>query len=98
MTITKKFEPEAIQKKIPKKYFILTIFGLLILALVQIWTNNTVITFSEKYEKLSILEKSLSLDNQILENEIAKHSSLSRIASKSAELGFYHNPSIQYIR
>jgi len=98
MTIIKKFEPEDIQKKIPKKYLCLASFGLFMLSLVLIWTNNTVISYGEKYEKLESLEKGLKMENQILKNEIAKNASLMAIASKSSELGFSQTSSIQYIR
>lgn len=98
MTIIKKFEPEEIEKKIPKKYLYPAILGLLILVLIEIWTNNAMIMFGEKYEKLSVLEEKLAMENQILENEISKNSSLKVIASKSAELGFHQTIGIQYIR
>lgn len=98
MTIIKKFEPEEIQKKISKKYFVLGVCGLFMLSLVLIWTNNSVIFYGEKYEKLAKLEKSLKMENQILKNEIAKSSALKAIASKSSELGFSTSGSIQYIR
>lgn len=98
MTIIKKFEPEEHKGKFPKKYIVLTIISLFTLILIEIWTNNTVIAYGERYEKLSTLEKNLEMENQILGNEIAANSSLNSIASKSAELGFSSLPSIQYIR
>lgn len=85
-------------KKIYKNYIALTIIGLFTLTLIEIWASNTVIAYGEKYEKLFVMERNLKMENQILENEIAKNSSLNIIASKSAELGFYTNQSIQYIR
>ena len=54
--------------------------------------------FGEKYEKLADLEKNLKMENQILENEIAKNSSLTSIASKGAELGFFPINRVEYIR
>mgnify|MGYP001561744553 FL=1 len=69
-----------------------------VLMLVEIWAGNNVIAYGEKFEKLSTLQKTLNLENQILENEIAKKESLNNIASKSAELGFSDPESIQYIR
>lgn len=81
-----------------KKYSILVglcIFGLI---LIEIRASNTVIAYSEKFEKLSNLEKSLKIENQILENEIASNASLKVISSKSAALGFSPKISIQYIR
>lgn len=70
---------------------------LFILVVFEIWASNTVVSFGGKFEKLSALEKNLKMENQILENEIAKKSSLGVIASKSAELGFLRGQSIQYI-
>lgn len=98
MTIIKKFEPEEIKKGFSKKYIALTVAGLLFLTIVEIWVNNTVVTFGEKFESISRMDRVLSMENQILENEIAKNASLNSLASKSAELGFSRQESIQYIR
>lgn len=81
-----------------KKYLILTVISLFTLTMIEIWVSNTVIAYGEKYEKLSVLEKNLKMENQILENEIAKNSSLKSVASKAAELGFSAHSGIQYIR
>ncbi len=98
MTIIKKFEPEEPKKGFSKRYIALSIVCLFVLMLVEIWANNNVIAYGEKFEKLSTLQKTLNLENQILANEIAKKESLNNIASKSAELGFSEPESIQYIR
>lgn len=98
MTIIKKFETTEQKKDFKKKYIGIIIGCLFVLMLVEIWANNNVVTYGEKYEKLSSLAKTLSLENQMLENEIAKEVSLSNVASKSAELGFTRPESIQYIR
>ncbi len=98
MTIIKKFDPEKEKRGFPKRYVIIIYFCLFALILVEVWVSNTVVIYGEKFEKLSALEQSFSLDNQILENEIAKHASLGSIASKSASLGFSKLESIQYIR
>lgn len=98
MTIIKKFEPDEIRKGFSKKYIALTVVGLLFLTILEIWVNNTVVTYGEKFESISNLERVLSMENQILENEIAGSVSLRSLASKSAELGFSKAESIQYIR
>lgn len=98
MTIIKKYEPEEPKKGFSRKYVSLVIIFLLGLTLVEIWTNNSVVVYGEKFEKLSELAKQLDLDNQILENQIAQNTSLGSIASKSAQLGFSPSESIQYIR
>ena len=100
MTIIKKFEPEKekLKKRFPRRYIVFTTIFLLALVLVEIWVSNTVVTYGEKFEKLSSLSKVLYMENQILENEIAKDASLNSVASKSAQLGFSKAESIQYIR
>lgn len=98
MTIIKKFEPEEPKKFFGKKYLTLCAGVLFILMLAQIWASNNVVTYGEKLERLSVIAKTLNMENQILENEIAKVESLNAISSKSAELGFSEPESIQYIR
>ena len=98
MTIIKKFEPEQQKKSLPKGYIFLVSLGLFVLIVVEIWASNAVVAYGERYEKLSLLQKALNLENQILENEIARESSLINVASKSAQLGFSKVESIQYIR
>lgn len=98
MTIIKKFEPEEPKKFFGKKYLILGLIGLFFLMVFEIWASNNVVTYGEKMERLTALSKTLSMENQILENEIAKRISLNDIASKSADLGFLEPESIQYIR
>lgn len=98
MTIIKKFEPEEPKKGFPKKYACLIIAGFFVLMLAEIWASNNVVEYGEKLEKLSLLSKTLTMENQILENEIAEKMSLNHVASKSAELGFSQPESIQYIR
>ena len=98
MTIIKKFEPEEIKSKFPKKYGVLVVLLLLILTVIEIWVSNTVITYGDKFESLSKLSKSIQMENLILENQIASSNSLLSIASKSAALGFSKTESIQYIR
>lgn len=99
MTIIKTFETdESSGRKVFSKYLGLVVAALFALILIKIWAGNSVIGYGAKYEKLAALEKNLRMENQILENEIAKHSSLGTVASKSAELGFSTTQSIQYIR
>lgn len=98
MTIIKKFEPEQPKNGFSKRLVISIAGCLLVLVLAEIWVSNTVITYGEKFEKLSSLQSALNSENQILENEIAKKASLTNLSTKSAELGFLKPQSIQYIR
>lgn len=98
MTIIKKFEPELPQKRISKKLVVSIVACLLVLTLVQIWVSNTLVSYGEKFDRLSQLKQTLKTANQLLENDIAQKASLTNLATKSAELGFYKQDSIQYIR
>lgn len=98
MTIIKKFEPVELKTGFSKKYIGVGLVCLFMLMLAEVWASNSLVTYGEKFEKLSSIAKTLSLENQILENEIASRQSLNSIASKSAELGFSEPKSIQYIR
>lgn len=96
MTIIKKFEPE--KRRFSKKYITLVSISIFTLIILEIWVNNTMVLYGEKFEKMSQLENNLNMENQILENEIASGSSLQNLASKSAELGFSRAENVQYIR
>lgn len=98
MTIIKKFDPDQYSQKFPKKYIVLVSIGLIILTLAEIWVSNTVISFGEKFENMVQVKQALKLEKQLLENEIAKYSSLNSVASQSAALGFSRYEKIQYIR
>lgn len=97
MTIIKKFEPQE-GERFSKKYVAFIIFSLLSLIVLEIWVQNSLVLYGEKFEKMSELERILKMENLILENEIAKEASLNNLASKSAELGFSKPDNIQYIR
>lgn len=98
MTIIKKFEPIKKESGFSKKYIIIAAFCIICLVVLEIWVQNSLVLYGEKFEKISNLQDILKLENQILENEIARQSSLSKLASKSAELGFSRLEKIQYIR
>lgn len=98
MTIIKKFETTEQKKVFSKKYILLATISFLMLMLIEIWASNNVVAYGEQLEQLSMIAKKLSMDNQLIENEIAKEQSMDNIASKSAELGFSQAESIQYIR
>lgn len=98
MTIIKKFEPDKETKKFPKRYVILALFSLSALILIEIWISNTMVAFGEKVAGIISLKNSLQLENQILQNEIAKYSSLTNVATASSRLGFSPPEGIQYIR
>ncbi|MDP3973649.1 MAG: hypothetical protein Q8P92_02325 [Candidatus Daviesbacteria bacterium] len=97
MTIIRSFETEIEPKKFSKKYIILTLAAIFALVIVEIWVNNTLLIYGEKFDNLSNIEKNLKLENQILENQIARETSLEKLSSKSAELGFTQAQDVKYI-
>jgi len=99
MTVIHKFETEEKNKsKLPKRFSAVLGFGLIVLVVLEIWVSHSLNSFGEKYQNIESLQKTLSLENEVLENEIAKESSISKIASQSASLGFSSPTNIQYIR
>ena len=98
MTITHKFEPEKEEKKGLPKLTIIFIVVLAILGVLEIWVSHTLVQYGQKFESMDGLKNTLSLENKILENEIARLSSLSEISTQSASLGLKAAREIQYIR
>lgn len=104
MTIIRKFDTNEVTKQkspfpsFSKKFIFLTVISLTVLIIIEIWASNTVVIYGEKFDTVSLLQQSLSTENQILENEIAKRASLLNIASESAMLGFSKISDVQYIR
>lgn len=96
MTIIRTFEqPE--KPTHSKKYVGVCIISVIFLVVLQIWANNTMAIYGNKFENISQLQDSLTLQNQLLENKIAETSSLSRIASKSATLGLIKPEKVEYL-
>lgn len=98
MTIIRKFDQEKEGFKFSRKVIFFAGICAVFLILIEIWINNTLITYGAKMEKISILEKALRMENQILENEVAKKTSLKMIATESAKLGFSASEKVEYIR
>ena len=80
------------------KKFILVSILIIFFAVAEIWVNNSLAKLGGQFESTLNLQKSLMLENQLLENEIATEASLQKIASQSASLGFIKPLKVQYIR
>ena len=107
MTSIQKFDTNIEKKKrfsfklnvfASKKYIYFAMSSLLFLVIFEIWVNNTLASFGSKYENISMLQQSIKLENQVLENELALQTSLVNIATQSSTLGFSKPKQIQYIR
>lgn len=101
MTFLKKFEPEKESKLLVWKTRRILLFAGIFLSgllVIEIWIGHSLINSGEKLQRIDDIKESLTLENQILENEIATRSALINIATRSAELGFSSVKDIQYIR
>lgn len=101
MTIIKTFEPEEEKgKSLWGTRTFASVFGffLFFLIVAEIWVANTMANFGERFDEINKLQSSLEQENQLLENEISKYSSLLNIATSSAALGLIEGKSIKYIR
>lgn len=104
MTIIKKFDTSSVNKSkfafpvFSKKFICLAVTSIFALVVLEVWANNTVVTYGNKLETITALQQSLQMENQILENEIAKKATLTSIATQSAMLGFIRSEKLEYIR
>lgn len=81
-----------------KKRILLIIFILIIPAmLLEIWSVNRLATLGSKISTLEQTKASLTLDNQVLDNQIAEKSSLNQIEVASKQMGFQKIKSITYL-
>lgn len=95
MTIVRTFETP--EKKSNKKYLLILVPYFLILIITTVWVNNAMVGYGEKFHTLSQLEKSLYMENKVLEIEISKKMAIQQIASQSAKLGFLKPKNIEYV-
>lgn len=98
MTIIRTFDQGKQEFKFSKKIIFITGISMVFLIIVEIWINNTLITYGSKMESISVSEKALKMENKILENELAKKTSLMNVATESAKLGFSQSVNVKYIR
>jgi hypothetical protein len=69
-----------------------------ILILLQIWVSHTIITQGANLKKLEGLQRDISEENMVIENEIATTAALINIATAASSLGFSSPRGIQYIK
>jgi len=69
-----------------------------ILVLLQIWVSHTIITQGANLKKIEGLQRQISSENMVLENEIATSAALINIATAASSLGFSTPRGIQYIK
>ena len=66
--------------------------------ILEIWVSHATVSLGQRFREIEDLHANLALENQLLENEIASFSAISRTASIASEAGFIRPKNIQYIR
>lgn len=69
----------------------------LVSIIIEIWTANRLATYGEKINQLQKATDSLSLENQLLSDQIAMRSSLSQTEQSVDALGFVPMGNLQYL-
>lgn len=69
----------------------------LFVAIIEIWAVNRLSTFGEKLSLIEQQKQELTLENQTLENEIAKRSSLSEVQKYATAFGFEDKSKVSYL-
>lgn len=94
MKLLKFFETESIFRRKILLFVTLLIF---LFSILEIWVVNRLATFGEQINKLSITKSNLELENQMMQNQIARLSSLHEIEKEAINLGFEKIRNIEYI-
>ena len=82
---------------INKKLIGLSLLIILPLVVLEIWSINRLATLGVDINKMNATASSLKLENQVLQNQIAKRSSLETIDNNAKALGFQNIKSVQKV-
>lgn len=85
------------RKRVFKMVWVFTMVILLVI-FAEVLVVNRLSTFGSKIQQIKDSQANLRLENQVLENEIAKHSSLLSVESSSSKLGFESVKNLEYIK
>ncbi|MCL5783794.1 MAG: hypothetical protein M1142_00350 [Patescibacteria group bacterium] len=84
------------KKKVWKAFKVFIAIFLVVL-FIEIFMANRLSTYGDKIQQLKDAQASLELENQVLENQIARQSSLISVETKSSKLGFETVKNFEYI-
>ena len=83
---------------ITKKKIIVTTLLIVVISLVlEIWSLNRLATFGDQIVKFESATADLSLENQMLENEIAKRSAFKTISEAANSIGFKRTTHVEFV-
>lgn len=74
------------------------IVGLVGLFILEIWMASRLTTYGNKIQQLDQVKSKLSLENQLLEYQIAQQSSLKNLSQVATKLGFNQISVVEYYK
>lgn len=89
------------EEKTPKKTLKVIRIGVVIVAVflfLEIWLVNNLSTFGGKIQQIKNAQAVVKLENQVLENRIAKNTSLNNVEEEAARLGFGSAKNLVYLK
>lgn len=95
MNIFESIEHNSLTRK--KVIFLLALLILLI-TILEIWSMNRLSTYGLQISQLERTKQSLTLENQVLENEIARRASLNKIEGNATYYGFSQVKKVEYMK
>lgn len=95
MTFFTRLETENLFRR---KLLLFVALLIVLTVILEIWVVNRLSTYGGKISKLEETKAMLTLENKILENEIAKNSSLFNMEKYSKNLSFEKIKDIQYLK
>ena len=81
-----------------KRVLVPTAIALLVILLVEVWAVNRLSSYGDKLTQIKNSQETLTLENQVLENQVAQKSSLFFIEQSSFKLGFESAKNIEYLK
>lgn len=108
MSLLKSFETQSVVEKQRSRFerfphlkkkislFILMIF--LVGMVVEVWAANRLSTYGEQIAKITQETQQLTLENQLLGNEIAEKASFNQVEQHAKILGFEEIQHVQYLQ
>lgn len=80
-----------------KRILISLVIALLTLIILEIWSVNRLATFGADLSKIEQARQDLTIENQILEDQIAKASSLQEVSKDAQVIGFGNFSNFSYL-
>lgn len=93
--ITLSLQERLLSRVSRRRIVVVSVFVLVCVLILEIWAMNRLAVMGEKISKIESAKKNLSLENQLLENQVASRGSLGYIKKMADNLGFSSNTSLR---